>query len=97
MFRCGRCNQRTFCGVLEHRIHKWECRWPSGSHVEPHWELREVPYCAAQLERYGKHCRDILLRVSQRPVIHTMAGCCAEIRLFVVSDRCVCTLLRYAS
>lgn len=89
MSRRSRCDKRTLGTCLEHGLHRRKCRWPSRSHVASDWQLWEVPYGAAQLERHGKHCRDILFHVSQYSSLHTLAGYRAEICLFFVSNRSV--------
>jgi len=95
MLRRSRCDKRTLSTRLEHGLRRRKCRWPSRSHVASNWQLWEVPYCAAQLECHGKHCRDILLRVSQYSSLHTLAGYRTEICLFFASDRSVSTPLQF--
>ena len=97
MFRCSRCDQRTFSARLERRLRRRKCRWPSRSHVASSWELWEVLDRIAQLERHGKYCCHILLYVPQYSGIHTMVGHHAEICLFIVSDRSVCIPFPFAT
>lgn len=95
MSRRSRCDKRTLSTRLEHGLRRRKCRWPSRSHVASNWQLREVPYRAAQLERHRKHCRDILFRVSQYSSLHTLAGYRAEICIFLVSNRSVSIPLQF--